>query len=140
MSDALKPIPPARIAGRAGDSNYVPDWDPGRQTQSGAPPQVVPVMQRSIDVAAPVMVEGITIKPAKLMEPAEARNTLARIVNDMLVWLDGYPFELTGEEAYVLKIFQEIQARRQARVQATAHDQTIEPDEVDQASFKPDAT
>jgi hypothetical protein len=137
MSDTSKPIPPARVAGRAGDTSYVPDWDPGKQALRDAPPQVVPVQQRSIDVAAPVVVEGITIKPAKLMEPAEARNMMARIIGDMLVWIDGYPYELAGEEAYVLRFFQDLQARRQARVQAKLHDQAILPDAIDQARFKP---
>lgn len=132
-----KPIPPARVAGIAGDRGYVPDWDPGKLSTTGAPPQVVPVLQRKQDVAAPVMVEGITIRPARLMDAAEARNTLARIINDVLIWSEDYPYELAGEEAHVLRVFNELRARRRARVQAELHDQTIEQDQVDQAGFKP---
>jgi|SRR5215472_14236834 len=128
-----KPIPPARTAATAGDTSYVPDFDPGKSMLTGERMQVVPVLTRPLDVAAPVMVEGITIKPAKLMEAAEARNTMARIINDMLVWIADFPHELVGEEAYVLQVFQELAARRLLRTTAKLHDQPIEPDMIDQA-------
>jgi hypothetical protein len=137
MSDQVKPVPPARVAATAGDLTYVPDFDPGKSSLTGERVQVVPVLQRKGDVAAPAMVEGITIRPAKAMEAAEARNTLARIISDMLVWIDGYPHALYGEEAHVLRFFQAITARRQARTQAQLHDQDVAPDAVDQAVFEP---
>ncbi len=136
MSDA-KPIPPARVAAQAGDKSYVPDWDPGQNALTGQPPQVVPVMNRPLDVGAPVMVEGLTIRPAKLMDAPEARNTMSRIINDMLVWIEDFPHDLVGEGAHVLKVFQDLKARRFARVMAAQHDQDIEPDAIDKARFKP---
>jgi hypothetical protein len=136
VSDQIKPIPPARIAATAGDTSYVPNFDPGKSMLTGAPIQVVPVLQRKGDVGSPALVEGITIRPAKAMEAAEARNTMARIINDMLVWIDGYPHDLYGEEAYVLEVFQEIAQRRKMRTQAQLHDQTVEPDAIDQAVYE----
>jgi hypothetical protein len=126
-----KPIPPARVAGMAGDTHYVPDWDPGKPTISGEVLQVVPVMVRPVDVGSPAMVEGITIRPARMMDAGEARNTMTRIINDILNWVEGFPYELTGEAAYVLNVFQELKARRLARVVAAQHDQTVEPDRID---------
>ena len=137
MSDPEKPIPPARVAARAGDKSYVPDWDPGTNALAGQPPQVVPVTNRPLDVASPVMVEGLTIRPARLMDAAEARNTMARIIGDMLIWIEGFPHDLVGEGAHVLKVFQDLKARRQARVMAEQHDQDIEPDAIDRARFTP---
>jgi hypothetical protein len=137
MSDLGKPIPPARVAATAGDAAYVPDFDPGKSSLTGERVQVVPVLERKGDVASPVMVPGITIRPARTMEAAEARNTMARIITDMLVWIDGYPHALYGEEAYVLEVFQEIAERRKARVQAKLHDQPIERDAIDEARHEP---
>jgi hypothetical protein len=137
MADPPKPAPPARVAATAGDRGYVPDFDPGKSSLTGEKVQVVPVMQRQGDVASPAMVEGITIRPAKVMTAAEARNTMARIITDMLVWIDGWPHDLHGEEAYVLEIFREIATRRKLRTQAGLHDQDIVADDIDKAHYEP---
>jgi hypothetical protein len=86
-------------------------------------------------MAAP-MVPGITIKPARLMSRRKRATPSRGSSTTWLVWIEGYPYELTGEDAHVLKFFQRLQARRSARV-GRLHDQAILPDAIRRGSNQP---
>jgi hypothetical protein len=131
------PIPPARIAGEAGNPAMDVGYDRGHGTVADRPVQVVPVLHNPMDTQSPTQVEGITLRPARAMDAGTARATLGKMIADAKTWMADFPHQADGENAHVLTFFRGLISRQQARTTAAAHGQEIPEDAIEAAKHLP---
>lgn len=129
-------VPPARIAGVAGDAAIDLGYDPGHSMMHAAPPPVVPVLSRPIDTHDPTM-QGFALRPAAEMDLQTATATTSRITANLKQWFAHFPHAVAGEGALVAGFFRGLASHQRARTDALAYGQDNHDDEVADARYLP---